>query len=317
MTSTDDQRPVVIPERIAALGPISGNLWWSWKPRSRGAVPDLDPVLYAETAHNPALFMRRVAPERLARAAADPDYLARYDAAKREFEQLLPVNPATTWVGKHRPELAGPTVAYFSAEFGVHPSLPIYSGGLGVLAGDHAKAASDLGLSLVGVSLLYRQGYLRQRLTHDGWQLDVTPVLEPGAGAHHARYGSRRPAAHGRYRARQPGGADSSQHLVRERWARPTLPAGYRCRGESRLDARCIVPSLRRRHRAPVAPGEDSGHRRRAPCAPWVSSRPIGTAMRGTPPSTCWSACEMGCPGGSTFAEALAARGLLLRIYLT
>ena len=181
MTSTDDQRPAAIPERIAALGPISGNLWWSWKPEVEALYRDLDPALYAETVDNPALFMRRVAAERLERAAADPAYLARYDAANTEFEKLLPVNPANTWVGKHRPELAGPTVAYFSAEFGVHPSLPIYSGGLGVLAGDHAKAASDLGLPLVGISLLYRQGYLRQRLTHDGWQLDVTPVLEPGA----------------------------------------------------------------------------------------------------------------------------------------
>ena len=81
MTPTDDQRPVVIPERIAALGQISGNLWWSWKPEVEALYRDLDPVLYAETADNPALFIRRVASERLERAAADSGYLARYDAA--------------------------------------------------------------------------------------------------------------------------------------------------------------------------------------------------------------------------------------------
>src|SRR3712207_3840463 len=95
------------------------------------------------------------------------------------FATLGAGNSATTWVERHEPELARRPLAYFSAEFGLHQALPIYSGGLGVLAGDHAKAASDLGLPLVGVSLLYRQGYLRQRLSADGWQQDVTADLQP------------------------------------------------------------------------------------------------------------------------------------------
>jgi starch phosphorylase len=89
--------------------------------------------------------------------------------------------PEETWLGRNRPELVGKTVAYFSAEFGLHRALPIYSGGLGVLAGDHTKEASDMGIPLVGVSLLYRQGYLRQRIDHDGWQHDVPSKLDPRA----------------------------------------------------------------------------------------------------------------------------------------
>ena len=181
MTPVDDGRVVVIPARISGLGPLSQNLWWSWKPRAEALYRDLDPFLFESVQENPVLLLQRVAPARLQRAATDAEYLRQYDAVMAEFGDLLHASPATTWVGRHQPELVERPVAYFSAEFGVHPSLPIYSGGLGVLAGDHAKSASDLGLPLVGVSLLYRQGYLRQRLTHDGWQLDVTPVLEPGA----------------------------------------------------------------------------------------------------------------------------------------
>jgi glycogen phosphorylase len=181
MTTKDGMRSTALPERISGLGPLAENLWWSWQPQAENLYRDLNPVLFDSLEENPVLLLSAVAPARLRQAAADPDYLARYDEVMKRFNDLLTANPATTWVGEHQPELIERPVAYFSAEFGVHPSLPIYSGGLGVLAGDHAKAASDLGLPLVGVSLLYRQGYLRQRLTHDGWQLDVTPVLEPGA----------------------------------------------------------------------------------------------------------------------------------------
>ncbi|MGH2616877.1 MAG: alpha-glucan family phosphorylase, partial [Thermomicrobiales bacterium] len=181
MTSKDDARSGALPERIDGLGPLSENLWWSWRPHAEDLYRDLDAFLFASVQENPVLLLRRVAPERLRQAAADPAYLARYDEVMAQFGALLNADPANTWVGEHQPELIERPVAYFSAEFGVHPTLPIYSGGLGVLAGDHAKSASDLGLPLVGMSLLYRQGYLRQRLNSDGWQLDVPAVLEPGA----------------------------------------------------------------------------------------------------------------------------------------
>src|SRR5215204_6994924 len=181
MTTKDGMRPTTLPERISGLGPLSENLWWSWQPQAEDLYRDLDPVLFESLEENPVLLLSAVDPERLRQAATDPDYLVRFDEVMNRFNALLTANPAMTWVGEHQPELIERPVAYFSAEFGVHPSLPIYSGGLGVLAGDHAKSASDLGLPLIGVSLLYRQGYLRQRLTPDGWQLDITPVLEPGA----------------------------------------------------------------------------------------------------------------------------------------
>ena len=181
MTSQDDTRPATLPERISGLGPLAENLWWSWQPDAEALYRELDPLLFESLEENPVLLLRRVATRRLEQAASDRDYLARYDAVMTRFDALLTARPATTWVGEHQPELIARPIAYFSAEFGVHPTLPIYSGGLGVLAGDHAKSASDLGLPLVGVSLLYRQGYLRQRLSPDGWQLDVPSELEPGA----------------------------------------------------------------------------------------------------------------------------------------
>src|SRR5919112_2015289 len=181
MTTNDGMRSNALPERISGLGPLSENLWWSWQPQAEHLYRDLDPVLFEALEENPVLLLSAVAPERLRQAAADHDYVQRYDEVMARFDALLTANPGATWVGEHQPELIERPVAYFSAEFGDHPSLPIYSGGLGVLAGDHAKAASDLGLPLVGVSLLYRQGYLRQRLPPDGWQLAVPPWLNPGA----------------------------------------------------------------------------------------------------------------------------------------
>jgi len=181
MTMTSEAPPAAMPERIRGLGALSQNLWWSWQPDAKALYRDLDPFLFDALAENPVLLLRGAAPERLSDAASDGGYLERYDRVMRRFDELLSSSPTTTWVGEHEPGLVNRPVAYFSSEFGGHRSLPIYSGGLGVLAGDHAKAASDLGLPLIGISLLYRQGYLRQRLTHDGWQLDVTSVLEPGA----------------------------------------------------------------------------------------------------------------------------------------
>ncbi|MDQ3225317.1 MAG: alpha-glucan family phosphorylase, partial [Chloroflexota bacterium] len=181
MTNANEPRSVALPARIRELGPLSENLWWSWRPQAEDLYRDLDPILFESLEENPVLLLRRVDPERLQQAATDPVYLARYDDVIAQFASLRNSGAAATWVGIHQPAMIERPVAYFSAEFGVHPTLPIYSGGLGVLAGDHTKAASDLGLPLVGISLLYRQGYLRQRLSQDGWQLDVTSPLEPGA----------------------------------------------------------------------------------------------------------------------------------------
>lgn len=168
-----------LPPRLGRLGDLAYNLWWSWHPSARNLFRELDPHLWEATNQNPVLFLHRIAPDLLEHAAADPAYLGHYDNVIRQFDAELVPDRSDTWVARHYPELRDRPVAYFSAEFGIHPALPIYSGGLGVLAGDHMKESSDLGLPMFAVSMLYRQGYLSQRLTADGWQEDVPADLEP------------------------------------------------------------------------------------------------------------------------------------------
>ncbi len=172
---------VELPERIARLNDLAFNLWWTWHRSARALFRELNPVLWDVVEHNPVLFLHRLDPARLDAAAQNPRFLSSYDEIVAEFDTMVSSRDGETWVGRNRPELADRRVAYFSAEFGLHRALPIYSGGLGVLAGDHAKEASDLGLPLVGVSLLYRQGYLRQRIDSGGWQHDVPAALDPRA----------------------------------------------------------------------------------------------------------------------------------------
>ena len=167
-----------LPERIKGLEQLAYNLWWSWNPEARYLFRRIDRFVWERVGENAVLFLYRVDPERLQWASFDAEFLKAYDSVMARFETYLD-SEDQTWVAKNAPDLRGKIAAYFSAEFGLYRSLPIYSGGLGVLAGDHIKEASDLGLAVCAVSLLYRQGYLSQRLTPDGWQQDVTPNLEP------------------------------------------------------------------------------------------------------------------------------------------
>ena len=168
-----------LPERIGGLGAVASNLSWSWNRNARALFRMLDPALWRRTQHNPIELLRRVAPERLAACAADPEFLRLYDvvaaAAPRE------ASPAGTWFATAYPELVKRPIAYFCAEFGLHASVPIYSGGLGLLAGDQCKAASDLGVPLVGVGLFYTKGYSDQRLRLDGWQEDAEERFDVAA----------------------------------------------------------------------------------------------------------------------------------------
>ncbi|MDQ2683325.1 MAG: alpha-glucan family phosphorylase [Chloroflexota bacterium] len=175
ITNHNDLR---LPERIERLEPLAYNLWWSWNPEARYLFRRIDQFVWERVGENPVLFLHTVDPERLKWASFDAEFLKAYDRVMSSFDSYLDPG-ASTWVSEFAPELHSSCVAYFSAEFGLYRSLPIYSGGLGVLAGDHIKEASDLGLPLVAVTLLYRTGYLSQRLTADGWQQDVTPNLEP------------------------------------------------------------------------------------------------------------------------------------------
>ncbi len=161
------------PERIRRLGDLASDIWWSWHANARAVFRTLDYPLWRITAHNPVLMLRTIAPERVEQVARDPRWLALYDAAIAGLDQAKASR--ATWWQKVVPN--GTTserpIAYFSAEFALHQSLPIYAGGLGVLAGDTCKEASDLGIPLVGVGFMYPQGYFHQDVTADGWQNEV------------------------------------------------------------------------------------------------------------------------------------------------
>lgn len=162
-----------IPPRVSRLYELAYNLWWSWHVEAQALYADLDPELWERVNHNPVRQLAEVSPERLQAVAADGVYLRRYDMVLQDFDRYM-ARDTPTWYrdtyAARRSSTHNPIIAYFSAEFGLHESLPIYSGGLGVLAGDHIKEASDLGLPFVGVGFLYPQGYFTQRISRDGVQ---------------------------------------------------------------------------------------------------------------------------------------------------
>ena len=158
-----------MPSRTSRLYELAYNLWWSWHPEALALYKDLDAKLWEEVGHNPVRFLTEVQPEHLQQAVNNASYLEHYDSVLSDFDHYM--NPRTeTWFSQNYPELVNNTIAYFSAEFGLHEALPIYSGGLGILTGDHCKEASDLGLPFIGVGFLYPQGYFRQSVTREGVQ---------------------------------------------------------------------------------------------------------------------------------------------------
>ena len=157
-----------LPRRINRLGELAYNLWWTWQPNAQRLFSRIDNDLWERLSHNPILLLRQVERATLNEVAQDNQYLALYDSVFAEFDNYL--KKTDTWSDRTHPELASNPIAYFSMEFGLHETLPIYSGGLGVLAGDHLKEASDMGLPLVGVGLMYAEGYFSQRISEDGWQ---------------------------------------------------------------------------------------------------------------------------------------------------
>lgn len=158
----------LLPPRISRLSELAYNLWWSWTPEARRLFSSIDPELWEYVYHNPVKFLRWVELKHLERAASDKTFTDNYQAVMKAFDSYRKLDQ--TWFDQTHPGLTNHTIAYFSAEFGLHESLPIYSGGLGILSGDHCKAASDLGLPLVGVGFLYPQGYFRQLINGQGDQ---------------------------------------------------------------------------------------------------------------------------------------------------
>jgi starch phosphorylase len=162
-----------LPEALEPLRKLAYNLWWSWNPPAAELFRRLDPDLWDACHHNPVVLLSRVGQERLSKSARDDAYAAQLCRVMDSFVLYL---EGKSWFQRHYPNHKGELIAYFSAEFGIHESVPIYAGGLGVLAGDHLKSASDLGIPLVGVGLMYRNGYFEQQFTQDGQQLEVYPA---------------------------------------------------------------------------------------------------------------------------------------------
>src|SRR5437763_8149084 len=156
-----------IPAALSRMSELAYNLVWSWEPMIRALFRRLDPALWRESGYNPVVLLGSVSQSTLDRAAADPRYVTLYSQACERYDALIEpksVVPADT------------LIAYFSAEYGLTECMPIYSGGLGILSGDHLKSASDCGIPLVAVGLLYQQGYFRQYLNPDGWQQERYPT---------------------------------------------------------------------------------------------------------------------------------------------
>ena len=165
-----------LPRRLKRLGELAYNLWWVWNPEAQRLFSRLDPELWEGVYHNPVMFLRQIDRARLNAATNNRYYLDFYDRMLRAFDQYMAQE--NTWFAQTYPQHGQDVIAYFSMEFGLHETLPIYAGGLGVLSGDHIKEASDLGLPFVGIGFFYSEGYFTQRITEDGWQeaqYDVHP----------------------------------------------------------------------------------------------------------------------------------------------
>lgn len=165
---TEIPKQFSLPRRINRLDQLAYNLWWTWNPEAQRLFERIDRTLWDRVNHNPVRFLQQVNRNRLRAMIQDRYYLDFYDRILRQFDDYMKLNH--TWFSRTHAELEQRIVAYFSTEFGLHETLPIYAGGLGVLSGDHVKGGSDIGLPLVSVGFLYTQGYFSQHISEDGWQ---------------------------------------------------------------------------------------------------------------------------------------------------
>jgi starch phosphorylase len=165
-----------LPPQLSRLGELASDLWWTWNLPAREVFRRLDYPLWRATAHNPVRMLGMITADQLAEAAADPAFVAKYEESMRELDRARAARG--TWWSTALGSVPTRPIAYFSAEFALHQSLPIYAGGLGVLAGDHCKEAGDLGLPFIGVGFMYPQGYFHQRVSSEGWQEEVYERLQ-------------------------------------------------------------------------------------------------------------------------------------------
>jgi starch phosphorylase len=175
MDSMKEQFPA-IPERISGLVDLAYNLWWSWHPASRMLFKMLDRIAWKESGHNPVKMLKDLPGEVMESVIQNPEYLYHYDAVLSRFQKEMMSKGG--WFTENIADPECLPIAYFSAEYGLHHSLPFYAGGLGFLAGDYLKECSDLGVPMVAVGFMYPEGYLRQKIRMDGWQENVDQVLD-------------------------------------------------------------------------------------------------------------------------------------------
>jgi glycogen phosphorylase len=158
----------VIPEELKRLKDISYNLWWTWNSEAIDLYREIDLALWEKLGKNPVRFLQEVSQRKLEQKLKDPEYMQRYSEVINEFDSYI--SNTDTWFNKKYKDKEAHRVVYFSAEYGLNEVLPVYSGGLGVLSGDHCKAASDLGIPFTAIGLFYKQGYFSQHINREGWQ---------------------------------------------------------------------------------------------------------------------------------------------------
>ncbi len=171
--------PGDLPDRIDGLAQLSCNLWWSWHPAARMLFKGLNRVAWKESGHNPVKMLKELPRDTFEAASKDPQYLRRYDAIISQFRSEI--DTESCWFTRNVTDSQCLPIAYFSAEYGLHHSLPFYAGGLGFLAGDHLKECSDLGVPVVAIGFMYPEGYLRQKMHDDGWQEGIDEMLDRDA----------------------------------------------------------------------------------------------------------------------------------------
>ena len=166
-----------LTELTVGLNKVARNLWWTWDQGAQEIFSELSARGWQNLYHNAVAVLHEVSVAELRARLQNPDFTEHVRKVLRSFESYL--SEKKTWGEKHAPALRSKPVAYFSAEFGFHETLPIAAGGLGMLAGDHAKSASDLGLGFVGISLFYREGYFQQAIDTNNWQTEYYTLLNP------------------------------------------------------------------------------------------------------------------------------------------
>src|SRR5689334_8681570 len=166
-----------LTDLIVGLNRLARNLWWTWDQEAQEIFQELSPRGWQNLYHNAVAILHEVSDYELRVRLQDPDFAERVKEVIASFDNYI--NEKSTWCHENAMALRQKPVAYFSAEFGFHETLPIAAGGLGILAGDHTKSASDLGLGFVGISLFYREGYFQQAVNHDNWQTDYYTLLNP------------------------------------------------------------------------------------------------------------------------------------------